>query len=250
MTAEIEIRREGKKLHLRMNRPAKRNALTQAMYAAMADALLTAETDGTVAVLIGGAGETFCAGNDLLGFVGELPEGDQAPVFRFLHAIAGSTRILIAAVQGRAVGVGATLLLHCDFVLAEPDAVLSFPFVDLAVVPEAAASLLLPRAIGYLRAAEALMLCEPIAAARALQMGLVGEIVAASHAGAAAEQLASRLLEKPEGALLATKRLMKSPAETVSGRMREEGAEFRARLQTPELRATVAKFFAARNKAA
>lgn len=248
--ADVEVVPDGRLLRIRFNRPDKRNAITAAMYAALADALTAAETDGTAVVLFSAAGRAFCAGNDLADFVGDLPAGEDAPVFRFLYALAGSTRLLVAAVQGRAVGVGATALLHCDAVFAEPDAVLHFPFVDLAVVPEAAASLLLPRAIGYLRAAEALLFCTPIEAARAEALGLVSRVTEPGQAMAAAEAAVARLLAKPEGALLASKRLMRSTTETVIGRMAEESREFRARLATPELHATVASFFAARGRAA
>jgi enoyl-CoA hydratase/carnithine racemase len=248
--AEISISREGDVTHIRMNRPEKRNALTAEMYAAMADALAAAETDGTAVIILSGAGKGFTAGNDLADFVSRPPSSEEAPVHRFLRGIATSSRILIAAVQGRAVGVGTTMLLHCDFVLADEDAVLQMPFTDLALVPEAASSLLVPALVGHQRAAGLLILGEAVTAAEAQTLGLVRQVVANGSALEHASALAATIAAKPRQAILATKRLMKSPTPDVAGRMAEEGAAFAAQLQTPELHATVAKFFAARSKAA
>jgi enoyl-CoA hydratase/carnithine racemase len=250
-TPDIAVTHAGALTHIRLNRPAKRNAITVAMYAAMADALAAAETDSTVAVLFSGAGAGFCAGNDLLDFMANRPEdGVEAPVHRFLRQVATSSRILIAAVHGNAVGVGTTMLLHCDFVLAAPDAVLHMPFTDLALVPEAASSLLVPRLVGHQRAAEFLLLGDKIPAARAAALGFVNQVIADGDVVAAAEALAARVLAKPHSAVLATKRLMKSPVTDIEGRMAEEGAAFTAGLQTPEFAAIVEKFFAARSKVA
>jgi enoyl-CoA hydratase/carnithine racemase len=243
---EIEISRDGATTHLRFNRPAKRNALTAAMYTALADALAAAESDGTAVVVFSGAGPGFCAGNDLADFVADRPADQEMPVHRFLSCLSTSSRILIAAVQGRAVGIGTTMLLHCDFVVAQTDAVLQMPFVDLALVPEAASSLLVPALIGYQRACRLLMLGETLDASGAEALGLVHQVVAAGAALTAAETLASRLLAKPRSALLATKRLMKAPGHDVAGRMALEGAAFAAQLKTPEFTAFVEKFFAAR----
>jgi enoyl-CoA hydratase/carnithine racemase len=191
----------------------------------------------------------FCAGNDLADFVGRPPHSDDAPVFRFLRAIATTPLILIAAVHGRCIGVGTTMLLHCDFVVAEADAVLQMPFVDLALVPEAASSLLVPRLVGHQRAAELLLLGEPMDAARALALGFVNRVVGAGEALREAEAVALKLAAKPAAALLRTKRLMKSPTGDVLARIDEESREFGAQLQTQELKDTVARFFAARAKA-
>lgn len=249
-TPDIAVTRQGAVTHLRFNRPAKRNAITVAMYAALADALEAAETDGTMAVIFSGAGPGFTAGNDLADFVTNRPEGEDAPVFRFLRAISSSTRILIAAVQGRAIGVGTTMLLHCDFVLAEEGAELRMPFTDLALVPEAASSLLVPKLVGHQRAAALLMLGEALPARQAQEWGMVNRVVADGTVLAEAEKLAARLVEKPQSAILATKRLMKSSTADIAGRMAEEGAAFSAQLKTPELAAIVAGFFATRAKVA
>jgi enoyl-CoA hydratase/carnithine racemase len=249
-TADIAITYHGATTHIRLNRPDKRNAITTDMYAAMAEALAAAENDGTTVVLISGAGIGFCAGNDLADFVADRPAGDNTPVQRFLRAIASSTRILVAAVQGRAIGVGTTMLLHCDFVVAEHGAQLRMPFTDLALVPEAGSSLLVPRLVGYQRACALLMLGEAVGAEEALRLGMVNMVVPDGDALAEAEKLVARLLAKPRSALLATKALMKSATPDLAGRMTEETAAFAAQLKTPELAAIVAGFFAARTKAA
>jgi enoyl-CoA hydratase/carnithine racemase len=248
-TQDIVVEYHGATTHIRMNRPAKRNAITADMYAAMADALTAAEADGTTVILISGAGAGFCAGNDLSDFVANRPDGDTAPVFRFLRAIARSSRILVAAVQGRAIGVGTTMLLHCDFVVAEEDAELRMPFTDLALVPEAGSSLLVPRLVGHQRACDLLMLGDGADAATAQRLGLVNRVVPNGESLAEARRLADRLVAKPRSALLATKKLMKSATTDLTGRMDEEGAAFSAQLKTPELAAIVANFFAARAKA-
>jgi enoyl-CoA hydratase/carnithine racemase len=247
-TADLSIRRSGDTLHVELTRPSKRNALTTEMYAAMADAVEEAEGNSSIrTVIFSGAGPGFCAGNDLVDFVARPPTGADAPVFRFISGLASATKILIASVQGRAIGIGTTMLLHCDFVLAEPDAELQMPFVDLALVPEAGSSLLVPSLMGQRRAAELLLLGERIGADRALQLGLVNRIVPAGQALIEARGLAARLSEKPAGALQATKRLMKRSGGDLLTRIAAENEAFAARLQTPEFREKVAAFFAARS---
>ena len=247
---DISVRSEAAALHIRLTRPAKRNALTAAMYAAMAEAMAQAEADPAVrAVVFSGEGQAFCAGNDLGDFVANRPSGDDAPVQRFIRALAAARKVLVAAVHGQAIGIG-TMLLHCDFVFAEPDARLQMPFVDLALVPEAGSSLLLPTLVGQRRAAELLLLGEPIDAMRAEQLGLVNRVVPAGTALAEADSLVARLAGKPAGALLATKALMKSGTRDLPGRIAEENAAFGAQLQTDELRQTVQAFFDKRAKAA
>ena len=151
MSQEITINRIGRTLHIRLDRTDKRNAVTRSMYEAMTEAIAIAETDPTIrTVLFSGAGDAFCAGNDLNDFVGDPPTRMDSPAFRFLLAISTAQKILVAAVHGAAVGVGTTMLLHCDLVVAGRSAKLSLPFVALGLVPEAASTLLLPRAIGHL----------------------------------------------------------------------------------------------------
>jgi enoyl-CoA hydratase/carnithine racemase len=239
----VHLRQDGETLHIEMARPAKRNALTAAMYAAMADGLSRAENDPVVrSVIFSGQGQEFCAGNDLNDFIASPPAAD-APVFRFIHGLAAATKVLIAAVQGRAVGIGTTMLLHCDFVLAEPDAAFMLPFVDLALVPEAGSSLLLPGLLGQRRAADLLLLGETLPAAEAVTVGLVNRIVPAGEALPAARSLAARLSTKPAGALQATKMLMKSAIDDLPGRIDEEIRVFGDRLRSAELKARVEAFF-------
>jgi enoyl-CoA hydratase/carnithine racemase len=247
-TNDISLRRSGDTLHVELTRPAKRNALTAEMYTGMAEALDEAEANSSIrTVIFSGEGKAFCAGNDLSDFLAHPPTEPDPPVFRFMRSMAGATKILIAAVQGRAVGIGTTMLLHCDFVLAEPDAELQMPFVDLALVPEAGSSLLVPALVGQRRAAELLLLGERIGAERAVQLGLVTRIVPAGHALSEARAIAARLSDKPEGALQATKRLMKTPAHMVLERIAAENQVFVERLQTPEFRLKAEAFFAARS---
>lgn len=245
MSGPIQIQRDGAVLTLRLARPEKRNAITVAMYAALADGLAAAHTDsGVRAVVLAAEGAHFTAGNDLADFVTTPPDGPDSPVFRFLHALAGATRPVVAAVQGQAVGVGTTMLLHCDMVVAADDARFRMPFVDLALVPEAASSLLVPRLLGHARAAEMLLLGEAIDAATALAWGLVNRVVPAGGEYAAAMALAARLADKPPGAMALAKRLLRDDAPGVRGRMDAEAEAFGAQLKTPELRAAVAAFFA------
>ena len=177
MAEEILISRRGAIAELRLNRPDKKNAITSAMYAAMAQALEDAAADDKVRVVtILGEGDTFTSGNDLNDFMAAPPLDMDQPVFRFLRAISTFPKVLVAGVAGPAVGVGTTLLLHCDIVVVSPQARLTMPFVDLALVPEAASSLLLPRLIGPQRAAKHLILGDPIDASAALSYGIATEV--------------------------------------------------------------------------
>ena len=205
-----------------INRPSKRNALTQAMYGTMADALRDADLDqGVGAVVITGVDETFTAGNDLGDFAtgGPLDE-----VVRFLSAISSVHVPVVAAVNGLAIGVGLTLLLHCDLVYVEPRADLSVPFVELGLVPEAASSLLLPRVVGERRAAELLLTGRHIDGREAAEWGLANAAV--SPALGAALQAAGTLAKQPPKALRASKALLRSDQRTVSGRMAQEMEAF------------------------
>lgn len=224
-------------LTLVMDRPDKKNALTDAMYKALADALEAAESDPAVrAVLIRGEGEMFSAGNDVRDFAA-ANMGDAGPrnVARFLEALAVATKPLVAAVQGRAIGIGTTMLLHCDHVVLAEDAQLVTPFVNLALVPEAASSLLLPARIGHVRAFAMFAVGEPVGAADAVAWGLANKVVSVDDLIATAEAFARRLAAQPPGALVATKKLMRA-AETISAQMATESEQFAARLKTDEAR--------------
>jgi enoyl-CoA hydratase/carnithine racemase len=224
--------------NVRLARPAKMNAIDEPMYAALAGALETAEADPALrAVLLCAEGSDFCAGNDLAGFAALAAAGPEAmrnsQVLRFLRALAAFHKPLLAAAQGRAIGVGATLLLHCDLIYAASDLELRMPFVDLALVPEAASSLLLPARIGHARAYGVFALGETIEAAEALRLGLVNAVCAAPEHLAKAQSAAQALSAKAPGALSATKRLMREHAPLVAV-MEREAEVFGARLSTPE----------------
>jgi enoyl-CoA hydratase/carnithine racemase len=240
----IATERHGAVAEIVFDRPEKRNAITASMYAALAEALEAAEADEAVrVVLFHGNGGAFTAGNDLHDFLAQPEVGAERPVFRFLRALAGARKPLVAAVQGPAVGIGTTMLLHCDLVLAAEDARFALPFVNLGLVPEAASSLLLPRLAGHQLAAELLFLGDPFDAAMAQRIGLVGRVVPAAELLAAARGLADRLAGKPPQALRATKALLKSASTSVAGRLDEEVAVFVQQLQSAELKEAVAAFF-------
>jgi enoyl-CoA hydratase/carnithine racemase len=244
MTSQIVITRDGFVLDIQLNRLEKKNALTEAMYAALADALAAAEQESAIrVVLFSGAGGVFTAGNDLNDFVASPPSGGDAPVFRFLRAVSTASKVLIAAIQGPAVGIGTTLLLHCDLVVAGQGTRLALPFVNLGLVPEAASSLLLPKLIGHQRAAELFLLGEPFDAATAERFGLINRVVADDEVLPVARALAARVAAKAPGAIRAIKRLLKSGTTEVADRMTEEARDFAERLKSAELREAVTAFF-------
>lgn len=232
-------------LTLTLNRVNKKNSLTAAMYAELADHLVAAVADDAVrVVLIQGHETVFSAGNDLADFVNTPPAGADSPVFRFLHAISTCPKPVLAAVCGPAVGIGSTMLLHCDLVVAGDNAAFSMPFVNLGLCPEAASSLLVPQLLGYHRAAEALLLGEPFMAEAALESGWVNRVVPPTEANGVAQQWARKLAAKPLSAVLETKRLLKSgQAQSVADRMATEGEMFRRMLHEPAAREAFAAFF-------
>jgi enoyl-CoA hydratase/carnithine racemase len=227
-----------------LNRVEKKNSLTAAMYAAMADALAQAEADAAIrAVVFQGHETIFSAGNDIGDFLNAPPATQDSPVFRFLRAISTFSKPVLAAVCGPAVGIGTTLLFHCDLVYAGDNAQFSMPFVNLGLCPEAASSYLAPQRMGYGRAAEALLLGEPFMAEAALEMGLVSRIVPPSEAAALAQRQAHKLAAKPISSLIETKRLMKKgQAAVVAERMVEEGASFGRMLREPAAREAFTAF--------
>jgi enoyl-CoA hydratase/carnithine racemase len=234
---EILTRRDGPVLRLQINRPEKRNALTLGMYRQMAIEIEAADRDPSVrVVLIHGQPDAFSSGNDLQDFVRSPPTGEDSPVSGFIGAISRARKPLVAAVAGPAVGIGTTMLLHCDFVYAAQDTRFQLPFVNLALLPEAGSSLLLPTQIGYLRAAELLMLGEPFTAAKALEYGVVTAISAdGASALKAAETVAAQLSAKPPAALQLIKQLLRAPhAEQLKAQISAETRHFVERLQSPE----------------
>jgi enoyl-CoA hydratase/carnithine racemase len=232
---------------VRLSRPEKRNALTPDMYEALVATFAAAEADDEVRViLMSGEGACFTAGNDLKDFL-SVPKIVDSNHFisRFLRALAGNTRILIAAIHGTTVGIGATMLLHCDLVVAAARSTkIMMPFVQLGLVPEAASTLLLPRLIGHQRAAELLLLGEPLDAKTAKEWGLVNRVVDDEGLMEQARALADAAARQPPGAVRATKRLMRSAqSPEVLARMQEELEVFTERLRSPEFAAAAQAFF-------
>jgi enoyl-CoA hydratase/carnithine racemase len=232
---------------LRLARVEKKNALTAPMYAALADGIESAQTrDDISSIVFAADGTTFTAGNDLGDFMQNPQQGFDSPVFRFLRALAKSSIPLIAAVPGAAIGVGTTMLLHCDFVYATPNAKFVLPFVDLGLVPEAASSLLLPRTVGHLKAAEMLYLGKPLTAQEALAHGLITAIVEPAALEETVAATAAALAAKPRGALVASRKLVHGDVEEIEGRMLVEAEVFKTQLASPEAQKAFAAFFAAR----
>ncbi len=226
------------------DRPEKKNAITVAMYAALADAFRSAQDDAAVRViLLVGQPGIFTAGNDLEDFLKSPPSGDESPVFRFLRGISTAEKPIVAAVRGAAVGVGTTMLLHCDLVYAGRGARFSLPFVHLGVCPEAASSLLLPQMLGYHRAAEMLLLGEPFGAEEAKEIGFVNAVLDDDAVLAHAEAQAAKLAALPVSSIRTTKWLMKGDHGTdVASRMQKEGQAFREMLSSPEAREAFSAF--------
>lgn len=226
------------------NRLARKNALNTTMYTALVEALHAAQADDSVrVVLLQGDVTVFCAGNDIADFVDNPPITEDAPVVRFLQTIAAFPKMLVAAVCGPAVGVGASMLLHCDLVYAGDNAVFSMPFVNLGLCPEAAASLLVPQLMGYRRAAEVLLLGEPFMAEAALEVGWVNRVVPPTECHAIAQTQARKLAAKPARPLLETKRLMRAhQTQPVQEAMRREAEVFMQLVQEPAARQAFAAF--------
>lgn len=233
--SDILVHTEAGVSTITFNRPDKKNSITSAMYGDMADALASAVDDATVrVVLLQGHETVFSAGNDIGDFLNNPPAGLDSPVFRFLKGIATFPKPLLAAVCGPAVGVGTTLLFHCDLVYAGDNAAFSMPFVNLGLCPEAASSLLVPQMLGYHRAAEALLLGEPFMAEAALEVGLVNRVLPPTEANGYAQSVAKKLAAKPLSSLVETKRLMKKgQGELVLKTIAEEGESFGRMLREP-----------------
>ncbi len=247
MTDHVGFASVGGIARIVLDRPEKKNAIDDAMYEALAAALCRAEADEAVrAVLIEGRGGVFTAGNDLSDFRRPRPEWRDAPVSRFLAALSEAEKPIVAAVSGPAIGIGTTMLLHCDIVIASTTARFQMPFIDLGLVPEGASSLLLPRLVGHQRAAALLLLGESVDAATMRHYGLVHEVVAPEALEAAAIDLAKRLAAKPPDAMRQSKRLLRRAPEPVAARLAVEGEAFVARLGSEEAKAAFAAFFARR----
>jgi enoyl-CoA hydratase/carnithine racemase len=250
MTEHVRVERNGAVLAITLNRPERRNAITVAMYAALADAIAGTFDDGeTRLITIRGEGQDFAAGNDLADFLEARPSDDEEiPVWRLLRALAECEIPIIAAVHGNCVGIGTTMLLHCDLVIADPATRFSLPFVDLALVPEAASSLLLPRLAGRRRAARYLLLAEPFGAAEALDIGLVSHVAPEGGLKPALDKIVATLLAKPPEALRITQSLLRhGTREEILARMKLESDQFAERLTSAEVKDAIAAFFASRS---
>ncbi len=245
MSEHIQVSRDAGVMTIRFNRPEKKNAFTVAMYETMTAALAEAERDAGVRVVqFTAAGDAFTAGNDLADFMSKPPTDENSPVFRFLSALASASKPLVAVVDGLGVGIGLTLLLHCDLVYASDRTKLRAPFVDLGLVPEAASSLLLPRLFGYQRAAEILLLGETIDARRAHELGLINAVVPSADLAARALEACHKLAAKPPMALKLTKQLLKDPQHaTVAERIRHEAVFFGRQLVSAEVKEALTAFF-------
>jgi len=247
MGGKIVVSREGPVLRILLNRPDKKNALDREMYEAMLAALAEAEADASLRVaLFSGAGGVFTAGNDLNDFRAFLGAPEAFPALRFVKALASFAKPVVAAVEGDAVGVGTTLLFHCDLAYAAPGARFKMPFVDLGLPPEAASSLLVPRRLGLAKASQFLLLGEGFDAAEALRLGVVNAVVPAAELAATVLDAARRLAEKPAEALLAARRLLRGDRDEILARIDEERELFARALASPEARGRLESFFAAR----
>jgi enoyl-CoA hydratase/carnithine racemase len=241
---DIVTERAGSILRIQLNRPKRRNAMTSAMYVALADVLKNAARDErTGVVLWHGAGESFCAGNDIEDFLKNPPGPGESPQSQLMNALLDFDKPLIAAVQGAAIGGGTTMLLHCDFVYAGESAKFQMPFINLALVPEFGSSSIVPARIGHIRAAELVLLGSPYDARRALELGLVTQVVPDQDLLPLATATAQKLAAKPAGALQASKRLMKRPLrEQIKAAMKAENEEFSAQVRSADAKEALTAF--------
>ena len=246
MSEHVRVERLESVLAITLARPERRNAITVAMYAALADAIEVAAQDPSIrAVTVRGEGQDFAAGNDLADFLTALPrDATDIPVWRLLRALATCETPIIAAVHGNCVGIGTTMLQHCDLVIADSSARFSMPFVDLGLVPEAASSLLFPRFAGRRRAARYLLLGEAFGVDEAEEIGLVSHRAADGQLEAKLAEIVATLLAKPPEALRQTQRLLRSSSqEEILERMTSENGHFAERLTSAEVKEAITAFF-------
>lgn len=242
--SDIIVTDDGPVRTIRMNRLEKKNALTLAMYQAMAEAIGTAATNNAIrCLLIAGGPQAFCAGNDIGDFMKAAGSGSLGqPILNFLYALARCEKPIVAAVNGNAVGVGTTMLLHCDYVVAGDAARLSTPFVGLGLVPEAASSLIAPRLMGHARAFALLVMGQPLTADEAKAAGIVNAVVAAAETDALALAAAEKIAALPPQGVLESRRLMRGSPDDVVARIDEEAEAFKVRLKSPEAQAAFMAF--------
>ena len=241
---EIITEHSGNILRVQLNRPAKRNAMTSAMYLSLASIFNKAANDeNTRVILWHGAGDSFCAGNDIEDFLKNPPGPGESPQAALMHVLVDLDKPLVAAVHGAAIGGGTTMLTHCDFIYAGESAKFQMPFINLAVVPEFGSSCSVPSRIGHLRAAELLLLGAPFDARRAADLGLVTEVARDKDVLAKAAETARKLAAKPAAALQASKRLMKQPfREQIKTAMKAENEEFSAQVRSEDAKEALTAF--------
>jgi len=245
MSDHVRVEKDAGVLSITLSRPERRNAITVAMYGILADAIAGAWEDGNTRVItIRGEGQDFAAGNDLADFLDADTRDEDIPVWRLLRALAECEIPIVASVHGNCVGIGTTMLLHCDFVIAAGGTRFSMPFVDLGLVPEAASSMLFPRLAGRRRAARYLLLAEPFGADEALAIGLASHVVPASALSETASDIVGQLLAKPPEALRLTQSLLRRGAqEEILERMKVESTLFAERLASSEVKEAINAFF-------
>lgn len=243
MTDLVTIKRDGALVELRLNRPQKLNALTGAMYDAVAGELVRGGGDDSVrAFLVSAEGPTFTSGNDIGEFMRDVGDFASSPQGRFMGALTASPKPIVAAVQGAAVGIGTTMLLHCDLVYASADAALSAPFVSIGLVPEAGSSMIMPAMLGFQRAAKLLLLGESISASQACEAGLVTEVVPIEILQSHARTKAERLASQPPKALAAARALMRGNRDALNLHMAREVEAFQHALRGSEAQGAFAAF--------
>lgn len=239
MTSDVVVERADRVQILRLSRPEKKNALTRAMYTTLCDAIESGDADAAISAhVITGSGGLFTAGNDIGDFLaaGSGAGSKNTEVLRFIRLLPVIRKPIIAAVDGIAIGIGTTLLFHCDLVYATPAATFATPFLDLGLVPEAGSSLLMPRLMGYQRAFEMLALGDPFSAERAREAGFVNAVVPVDALESTAVKSALRLAAKPPEALALARQMLRGTASDISQRVDEEAAAFLQRLSSPEAR--------------
>jgi len=242
---DIETSKKDGIMHIEFNRPGKKNAITAGMYRMLADAIEDGEQDKNIRVLLlSGKPEVYCAGNDIEDFIHAKQAVEERPAARFLRNLSLAAKPMLAAVSGAAIGIGMTMLFHCDQVYAADNAKFSMPFAKLGLCPEFASSRLLPRLVGYQRAAELLFFGEVFGAAQVLEMGIVNKVLPLAELMPYAFAQAVKLAGLPPSSLRVTKQLMKArDCDAVAAQMMEENKFFSAMLQSPEAKEAFAAFF-------
>lgn len=242
--SDIITERSANVLRIQLNRPEKKNAMTSGMYLTLANLFDSAAEDDQIKVVLWhGAGDSFCAGNDIEDFVKNPPGPGESPQASLMDSFLNFEKPIVVAVQGMVIGGGTTMLTHCDFVFAGESAKFQMPFVNLGVVPEFGSTCSLPARMGYIRAAELILLAQPFNASRAAELGLVTQVIPDETLLATASETAQKLAQKPAGALQASKRLMKwSTRQPVEDAIRAENEEFASRVRSPEARDAMKAF--------